>query len=109
MNQIQRFEPNVPVEVALAYGQGKTVDNGFGRRVMFTLVSNRVMFLGVTVADRIERLGVKARQPFFLCRYQPRRGALDQWRAWLPGHEPSFGEQPDGTFVVPSLGGVDAR
>jgi hypothetical protein len=104
MSEIQKFPPNVPMQIALVYGHGKTIDKGFGRRVMFTLVGGAVMFLGVTVADTIERLGVRARQPFFLCRYQPRRGALDQWRAWLPGHEPSPGEQPDGTFVVSSGG-----
>src|SRR5271157_5222737 len=104
MPHILRFPPNVPIQLALAYGHGKTIDRGFGRRVMFTLVGGAVTLLQPTVADRIERLGVRARQPFFLCRYQARKGALDQWRAWLPGQQPSPGDQPDGTFVVPSGG-----
>jgi len=99
MSDTVKFEPNVPMELALVYGQGKIVESNFGNRVMFSLVGGKVMFLDLSTAQKITELGVKARQSFFLCRYKEKRGQLDQWRAWLPGRE--SGEQPDGTFHVP--------
>lgn len=107
MGDTMKFEPNVPVEVALVYGKGKVVEAAFGRRVMFTLVGGKTMFLDVGTADKIERLSVKPRQPFFVCKYQEKRGELDRWRVWLPGQE--SGEQPDGAFSVPALPPVQTR
>lgn len=83
MADILRFRPNVPVEVALAFSTGRR--KALGRPLLFTLTDGRVMFLPVTVADLIEHRHIQPRQPFFICKFKPRRGALDQWRVWLPG------------------------
>ncbi len=83
MSTILRFRPNVPVQVSLAYSTGRRKE--LGRPLLFTLTDGRVMFLPVTVADLIEHRNIQPRQPFFICRFKPRRGALDHWRVWLPG------------------------
>jgi hypothetical protein len=101
MNDIVRFQRNVPVRLALAYGEPKIIEQKFGKRAMFTLVGGRVMFLKLDVAEKVNRLGVKAREPFWLCRtHSAQKGALDYWRAWRPEDQPGIGEQADGTFVV---------
>jgi hypothetical protein len=98
MNDPLKFQPNTPLELRLAYGSGKLLSTPFGRRVMFTVVGNRVMFLDITTAEKITRLGVKPRQPFFLCRHHSGlKGALDHWRAWLPGQP--VPPPPDGAFA----------
>jgi hypothetical protein len=101
---IVEFSPNVPVQVALAYGAGKIVDTRMGQRVMFTLVDGRVMFHDVDFAQRINELRPEPREPFYIVRNQEaKRGSPVQWRAWRsPGSE--VGEQGDGTFVVPGNG-----
>ena len=101
MAAILHFEPNVPVEVSLAFATGRRKE--FGTPVLFTLADGRVMFLQVTVADQIERRGIKPRQPFFICRYKAGKGALDFWRVWLRGER--VGTQPDGTFLA-EIGGA---
>jgi hypothetical protein len=95
MSDILHFQPNVPVEVALAYSTGRQKE--LGKPLLFTLTDGRIMFLPVSVADQIARRAIKPRQPFFLCRFKPGRGALDRWRVWLPG-EPV--PQPDGEFAI---------
>jgi hypothetical protein len=102
MREAVEFTPNVPVQVALAYKEGKIVEGRFGQRVMFTLADGRVMFLDLDVAQKINELEPKPRQPFFVRKeFSGKKGDLAHWRVWL-SPDPSVGEQPDGTFVVPS-------
>ena len=83
MKETVKFLPNVPVQVSLAYSSGRR--KALGRPLLFTLTDGRVMFLPVTVADQIEHRNIQPRQPFFICKFKAHRGALDQWRIWLPG------------------------
>ena len=106
---VVEFSPNVPVEVALAYGQGKIIDTRMGQRVMFTLVDNRVMFLDLDAAQRINEIQPKPRQPFYVVKNQEgKRGSPIQWRAWLSPN-PQLGERPDGTFAVPNQSAASVR
>jgi hypothetical protein len=78
------FTPNVPVEVALAYQTGKIVKGVNGDRVMFSLVDGRVMFLDLGPAEKINSLGIKAREPFFLCKHwSGKKTERAEWNAWL--------------------------
>ncbi|MGD0012813.1 MAG: hypothetical protein ABSD56_00080 [Bryobacteraceae bacterium] len=104
MREILEFSPNVPAQVALAYGVGKTIETKFGERVMFTLADGRIMFLEPEVAEKVNELKLRANQPFFICKHRDgKRGSPVEWRAWL-SPDLLAGEQPDGTFVVPANG-----
>jgi hypothetical protein len=102
MREVLELAPNVPVEIALAYGAGKIIDTAGGaQRVMFSLVNGKVMFLDLDVAQRVNELGVKPRQPFYIVKNKGgKRTDPVEWRVWM-SPEASIGEQPDGTFVVP--------
>jgi len=81
--EVVKFVPNVPVEVALKFAMpGKIISTKSGERVLFTLADDRVMFLDLGVAKKVEDLGVNVREKFFLCR--PPVGKKDaEWTAWL--------------------------
>jgi hypothetical protein len=56
------FPPNTPVTLALKYAQGKRVSGMSGERIMYSTLDNRVMFLDLEVAAKIEALGVNVRE-----------------------------------------------
>jgi hypothetical protein len=98
--EVVELQPNVPAEIALAYATGKICEGRFGDRVMYSLVGDRVLFVDLAVGQKINELGVKPRQPFCICKtHSGKKGDSPQWRVW---RRDSLGEQPDGTFVVPS-------
>jgi hypothetical protein len=128
-----QFECNKPVELALKYPTGKIIRNG--QRVMFTTVDERVLFLDLGPAQRINELGLTVGETFFLAKRRDGRNV--EWSAWLspasekaraleenPGMETELerqlresveiaqkrklGEQTDGTFVVPKVSGASA-
>jgi len=130
LRQTVEFEPNVPVEVALKFaGAGKIVSGRFGERVMFTLCDDRVMFLDLGPAQKVNELGPKPGEKFMLCK-PGKKGA--EWTCWLsPAAEQAraaseqakesalerqlresielaqrgkVGEVGNGTFVVPGAG-----
>jgi hypothetical protein len=80
--EVVKFAPNVPVEVALKFAlPGKIISTQSGERMMYTLADNRVMFLDLGVAKKVEDLGVNVRENFFLCR--PEAGKKDaEWNVW---------------------------
>jgi hypothetical protein len=80
--EVVKFVPGVPVEVALKYAMpGKVVSTRNGERVLFTLADNRVMFLDLDVARKVEDLGVNVREKFFVC--MPPGGKKDaEWNVW---------------------------
>ena len=80
--EVVKFAPNVPVEVALKFAlPGKIISTQSGERMMYTLADNRVMFLDLGVARKIEGLGVNVREKFFVCR--PESGQKDsEWNVW---------------------------
>lgn len=100
-----RLQPNVPVELVLAYDEGRLCNSGY----VFGGVGGRGLFLGLAagakVQARMRQLGV-------------RRGDRVRFLAsvsYQGGHRrvehrvfraSSYGSQPDGTFVVPCIGGV---
>jgi len=96
--EVVDFPPNVPVPVALQYGQGKTISNQHGERMMYALTDGRVMFLDLAVAGQIESAGINVRESFTITRKTDgQKGSPSTWEvARLPG------EQPNGTLVVPA-------
>src|SRR5438309_677202 len=79
---VVKFAPNVPVEVALKFAiPGKVISTQNGERVMYTLADDRVMFLDIPVATKVDQLGVNVREKFFVCR--PKDGQNAQWAVWL--------------------------
>ena len=100
--EIVDFPANTPVPVALKYGQGKTISNQHGERVMYSLSDGRVMFLDLEVASQIESAGINVRESFTITRKTDgQKGGPMTWEvARVPG------EQPNGTFVVPASTGA---
>ena len=80
--EVVKFAPSVPVEVALKYAvPGKVVSTRNGERVLFTLADDRVMFLDLGVARKVEDLGVNVREKFFVC--MPPGGTKGaEWNVW---------------------------
>ena len=71
---ILRFQPNVPIRVALQSPQGVVVEGRYGNRMMFTLVDGRVMYVPSIVATKIEAEGIGAGERFELCKAQIKNG-----------------------------------
>lgn len=95
--EVVEFPTNEPVTVALKYGHAKTVSSQYGERFMFSLADGRVMFLAPEVGSKIEALGINVRENFTITRKWDEQKSLTTWDvARLAG------EQPNGTFVVPS-------
>jgi hypothetical protein len=67
------FKPNMPVQLALSYSEGKIVSGRFGEQVMYSLADGRVMYLNFKVAEKINELELNVREPFFVCKYCPGR------------------------------------
>jgi hypothetical protein len=97
--EVVDFPPNVPVTVALKYGQGKIVSSQYGERFMFSLVDGRVMFLDPEVAGQIASLGITVRESFSITKQSD--GRKDPPVFWQVAR--INGEQPNGTLVVPAL------
>jgi hypothetical protein len=97
--EVVEFPPNIPVTVALKYGQGKTVSNQYGERMMFSLVDGRVLFLDLDVAGQIAQLGINVRENFTITKQSD--GRKDSPITWAVAR--LAGEQPNGTLVVPAL------
>jgi hypothetical protein len=96
--EVVDFPPNTPVTLALQYGQGKTISNQHGERMMYSLTDGRVMFLDLAVAGQIESAGINVREAFTITRKtDSQKGSTITWEvARLPG------EQPNGTLFVPA-------
>jgi len=54
------FQTNIPVEVQLAYADGKRVTGQYGDSFMYTLRGDRVMFVPSFVRERIQELQSQA-------------------------------------------------
>src|ERR1035438_952448 len=92
------FPANIPVSVALQYGQGKTISNQHGERMMYSLTDGRVMFLDFAVAGQIESAGINVRESFTITRKADgQKGSPITWEVARIS-----GEQPNGTLVVPA-------
>ena len=62
------FQTNIPVEVQLAYADGKRVTGQYGDSFMYTLRGDRVMFVPSFVRERIQELQPQAGQWFRICK-----------------------------------------
>ncbi len=79
------FNSNVPVELALAFPNGKFIDAPMGKRVMFSLdyPEQSVMFLDPGVAQKINLLELKPGERFSICK-RPKNGSTPaRWDVWL--------------------------
>ena len=92
--EVVDFPLNVPVTVALKYGQGKTISSQYGERFMFSLVDGRVMFLDPQVAGQIASLGINVREDFSITKQSD--GRNEPPIAWLVarGHRRVLQERP---------------
>src|ERR1017187_90018 len=92
--EVVDFPANTPVPVALQYGQGKTISNQHGERMMYSLTDGRVMFLDLEVAGQIESLGINVRESFTITRKTDGPKGSTWEVARIPG------EQPNGPLVL---------
>ena len=95
--EVVDFPANTPVPVALQYGQGKTISNQHGERMMYSLTDGRVMFLDLAVAGQIESAGINVRESFTITRKTDGPKGSTWEVARIPG------EQPNGILVLPAF------
>ncbi len=62
------FLPNVPVQVALKWPDGKIVSGNYGDQMMYSLTDGRICFLDLDVANKISALELKPGEPFGICK-----------------------------------------
>ena len=80
MNEIIRFQPNVPVEIALKYSTGKRVQGRYGEQYFFSLVDGRAMYLDADVGERIHLQQFKPGERFTLVKqWNGQRGQPVRW------------------------------
>jgi len=92
------FQPNVPIDLALKYADGKPVNSrGPVARFLFTTTDDRALFLDESIAKRIQALGLQPSEHFRMC-----KGVIGRNTEWKVER---VGEQKDGTFVIPKAAG----
>jgi len=69
-----QFRTNVPVEVALAFDEGKLVEGAYGDVMMYGLEGNRVMFVPPIVSDKLKQLGVRRGEPIRITKAEVKKG-----------------------------------
>lgn len=74
MSDKVQFQTNIPVEVALKYGDGKEVNGQYGDQVLYTLTDGRVMYVPPIVKRRIEELGIERGELFTLTKAEKKNG-----------------------------------
>lgn len=75
--------PNVPVQIALKFADGKLSEGRFGDQMMYSLTNGQVLYLDLDVAAKINQLEIRAREPFGLCkRWTGKKGDPIQWDVW---------------------------
>jgi len=78
VSEIIRFEPNVPVEVALKFADGRDVEGQYGPQKMFSCTDGRVFYVNSAVAEKITAAGIQPRQPLRICKRQS--GRTTEWQ-----------------------------
>ena len=75
---ILRFQTNVPVEVALAYSDGKEVEGQYGPQQMFSLAESpngeKTMYVPPIVAERFKELHIDRGQRVQVCKAEVKNG-----------------------------------
>ena len=98
MSDKVQFQTNIPVEVALKYGDGKEVNGQYGDQVLYTLTDGRVMYVPPIVKRRIEELGIGRGELFTLTKAEKKNGTR-RTIEWLVaarerGEKPPRGSAP---------------
>ena len=113
-NGILRFNTNVPVTVALRWDDGKRVEGRYGEQVLYTLDDDRVMYVPPVVAYQIRELGIRACEPFEICKTELREDSR-RWIEWRvkrleqPRHPVAPINVPDAAATIPSTNAQDHR
>jgi hypothetical protein len=75
---VLKFATNVPVEVALAYSDGKEVEGNYGPQMMFSLAAapngEKTMYVPPIVAQRFQELHVGKGQRIIICKAEAKNG-----------------------------------
>ena len=106
MSDKVQFQTNIPVEVALKYGDGKEVNGQYGDQVLYTLTDGRVMYVPPIVKRRIEELGIGRGELFTLTKAEKKNGTR-RTIEWLVaarerGEKPARGSVPATTGQRPT-------
>ena len=72
---IVRFEPNVPQTLALKFSDGKEVDGPYRPQMFYSTTDGRTFYLDLPVAQQLTKTGIRAGQPFTICRKSRPGGA----------------------------------
>ena len=106
MSDKVQFQTNIPVEVALKYGDGKEVNGQYGDQVLYTLTDGRVMYVPPIVKRRIEELGIGRGELFTLTKAEKKNGTRRtiEWlvAAGERGEKPARGSAPSATGQLPA-------
>ncbi|MBX7134033.1 MAG: hypothetical protein K1X67_15275 [Fimbriimonadaceae bacterium] len=88
-----RFEFNVPVHVALKYGEGKPIEGRYGESLLFSTVDGRRFFLPMAAGQQLTALGVKPGEPITITKVENRVGRKIS---------ASYKVERDGVLAVPA-------
>jgi hypothetical protein len=82
------FQTNIPVEVALKYGDGKDVNGQYGDQVLYTLMNGQVMYVPPIVRKQIEDLGIGRGELFTITKAEKKNGIRRtiEWQVAANGH-----------------------
>lgn len=82
------FSPNVPVEAALKFNDGRLVEGRFGDQMQYSLIDGRVMYLDLDVGEKLNQLQLRRNEAFVICkRTTGKKGAATQWEVYRPNQE----------------------
>jgi|SRR5581483_3360857 len=81
------FQTNIPVEVALKYGDGKDVNGQYGDQVLYTLSDGRVMYVPPIVRKQIEDLRIARGELFTITKAEKKNGTRRtiEWQVCADG------------------------
>ena len=88
-SSILKLEPNVPTELALQFSTGLNVNGQFGPQVLFTLTTNRRLYVPEAVGREIAALTLAPGQPFIITKAQERGQKRFDWRVERKPVEPA--------------------
>lgn len=94
-----KFLPNIPVDLAFKFADGKPIAGRYGPSVMFTTTKDELAFFHPTQAAEIEALRLAPGEPIRVTKTRD-----EQNRPCFKFEK--LGAQQDGTFVVPKVGGA---
>jgi hypothetical protein len=102
MSDKVQFQTNIPVEVALKYGDGKEVNGQYSDQVLYTLTDGRVMYVPPIVKRRIEELGIGRGELFTLTKAEKKNGTR-RTVEWVVAADKRGDKPPQGS-VQPANG-----